>query len=147
LPPEEIISSHAVHSKVECSLKCLQKSTCVGYNYKPESNEYAVNCQLSNKTQERESDQSEEWTFYQDLETVSNCEHSIRCKMFKIRCKMIFTVETINLFGINHLIYGMALFRSGDTNEGILYLDLLFSVRYGGIETISFMNLSFYQQF
>jgi hypothetical protein len=41
----------------------------------------------------------------------------------------------------------MALFRSGDTNEGILYLDLLFSVRYGGIETISFMNLSFYQQF
>jgi hypothetical protein len=49
----------------------------VGYNYRPKSNKYAVNCQLGNKTQEGESDESGEWTFYQDLETVSNELHSI----------------------------------------------------------------------
>ena len=76
LPPNEIISSHTVHSKVECSLRCLQKSICVGYNYRHKSNKYAVNCQLSNKNQELgESDESGEWTFYQDLETVSNELH------------------------------------------------------------------------
>ena len=54
LPEEDIISSHAVHFKVECSLKCLQSSTCVGYNYRAKSNRYAVNCQLSNKTRTRD---------------------------------------------------------------------------------------------
>ena len=69
LTSEDAISSHTVHSKIECSLKCLQKSTCVGYNYRSKSNKYAVNCQLGNKPQERGG--SGEWTFYQDLETVS----------------------------------------------------------------------------
>jgi hypothetical protein len=71
LPPDDIISSHAVHFQVECSLRCLQKSTCSGYNYRTKSNKYAVNCQLSNKAPEREAERNGEWTFYQDLETVS----------------------------------------------------------------------------
>ena len=71
LPPEDIISSHAVYFQVECSLRCLQKSTCSGYNYRTKSNKYAVNCQLSNKTPEREVERNGEWKLYQDLETVS----------------------------------------------------------------------------
>ena len=50
LTEEDILNSHAVHSKAECSLKCLQTSTCVSYNYRSNSNKYDVNCQLSNKT-------------------------------------------------------------------------------------------------
>ena len=71
MPPGDIISSYAVHAKIECSLKCLQKETCIGYNYRPESNKYAENCQLSDKTQERESGGDGEWTFYQDVKVVS----------------------------------------------------------------------------
>jgi hypothetical protein len=71
LAPEDIISSHAVHSKIECSLWCLQKSTCVAYNYRPNSNKYAVNCQLSNKTQRKEDHGSGEWSFYQSVKSVS----------------------------------------------------------------------------
>ena len=54
---------------------CLQKTTCVGFNYKTKSNGYVVNCQLSTKTHERENGESKEtgeWKFYQDLRaTVS----------------------------------------------------------------------------
>ena len=72
LPQGDLISSHNVESKLECSLRCLQESTCVGYNYRSASNIYAVNCQLSSKTQERDGkDGKGQWTFYQDLETVS----------------------------------------------------------------------------
>ena len=69
---EDIISSHAVHSKVECFLKCLHLSTCVGYNYRPKSNRYAVNCQLSNKTRTRDQGASAkgDWTFFKDLKKV-----------------------------------------------------------------------------
>ena len=72
-PPKDILSSHAVHSKSECSWRCLQKSTCVGHNYRVKSNKYAENCQLSNKTQDRDNNKNGgDWTFYQDLhETVS----------------------------------------------------------------------------
>ncbi len=65
------MSSYAVHSKIECSLKCLQKGTCIGYNYRPESTKYAENCQLSNKMQGRECIGDGEWTFYQDVKAVS----------------------------------------------------------------------------
>ena len=68
LAPEDIISSHAVYSEVECSLRCLMTSECLAYNYRPKSNEYAVNCQLSTKTQGEESHGSEEWSFYQNIE-------------------------------------------------------------------------------
>ncbi len=71
MPPGDIVSSYAVHARIECSLKCIQKGTCIGYNYRPESTMYAENSQLSNKTQERGSSEDREWTFYQDVKAVS----------------------------------------------------------------------------
>jgi hypothetical protein len=47
----------------------------VAYNYRPNSNKYAVNCQLSNKTQidqRKEDHTSGEWSFYENVKTVSN---------------------------------------------------------------------------
>ena len=72
MPEEDIISSHSVHSQVECSLKCLETSTCVGYNYRPKSIKYAVNCQVSSKTEARDqvTGAEGEWIFYIDLEQV-----------------------------------------------------------------------------
>ncbi len=74
LPPGDIVFSFAVHSRIECSLKCIQKRTCIGYNYRPESTKYAENCQLSNKTQENGSGGNGEWTFYQGVKAVSKKE-------------------------------------------------------------------------
>ena len=77
LAKEDVISSYAVHSKVECSLKCLQTSPCFGYNYRSKSNKYAVNCQLSKKTQDKgkyRTGAKGEWTFYQDLQMVRNID-------------------------------------------------------------------------
>ena len=73
LSEDVIISSHAVLSEVECSVKCLEKSpTCVGYNYKPKSTRYAVNCQLSNETRgkNQEIGANKKWEFYQNLQKV-----------------------------------------------------------------------------
>lgn len=81
LSEDVMISSHAVNSEVECSVKCLEKSTtCVGYNYKPvKSNRYTVNCQLSNKT--RGKDQAiganKKWEFYQNFKKVRIKEYYI----------------------------------------------------------------------
>ena len=77
LPKEDIISSYAVHSQLECSHRCLQTSSCVGFNFRPKSNKYAVNCQLSNKNRARNEMTNEvkrEWTFYYSLTEVYN-EH------------------------------------------------------------------------
>lgn len=72
---DEIISNHTVHSKTECSMRCVPKSTCVGFNYKTGSKNYVVNCQLSGKTHQREngkSDENREWMFYEVVrKTVS----------------------------------------------------------------------------
>ena len=74
LDPDDIISNHTVHSQNECSLMCLQKSTCVGFNYRAaKSNKYLINCQLSNKTQAKknvEREETGEWKFYQDMRTT-----------------------------------------------------------------------------
>ena len=54
-------------------MKCVPKSTCVGFNYKTKSNKYVINCQLSNKTREKKNGKSEEtgeWKFYQDVQTI-----------------------------------------------------------------------------
>ena len=68
LPPEHTISSIFAYSEMECSLLCGQKSTCVGFNYRSKSKHSAVNCQLSNKTQEsKEYGDDDAWIFYQDL--------------------------------------------------------------------------------
>ena len=54
---------------------CVQKETCMGFNYRTKSNKCVVNCQLSTKTHERENGESKEtgeWKFYQDVRlTVS----------------------------------------------------------------------------
>ena len=75
LSPDEIMSNHTVHSKTECSMRCVPKSTCVGFNYKTGSKKYVVNCQLSGKTHQRENGKSEEngeWVFYKVMrKTVS----------------------------------------------------------------------------
>ena len=68
LPPEDIISSHAVYSEVECSLRCLISTTCLVYNYRPKSNKHAVNCQLGTKTPGKERHGSGEWSFYQNID-------------------------------------------------------------------------------
>ena len=70
---EDIISSHIVDSEIECSLKCLDEQTCVGYNYRTESKKNEINCQLgSNSSLERdiESVRNGEWVFSQDLDTL-----------------------------------------------------------------------------
>lgn len=69
---EDIISSHIVHSKVECSLKCLQEPYCVGYNYKRTHYTNKTNCQVSqNKVGTAENKlKNGMWVFYQDLETL-----------------------------------------------------------------------------
>ena len=72
LPEQDVISSHAAHSQVECSLICLQTTTCVGYNYRTKSSKYALNCQLSNKTRTRGQQGNAEgkWMFYEGLPMV-----------------------------------------------------------------------------
>ena len=75
LHPEDILSNHTVSAKTECSLMCLERSKCVGFNYKAKSNKYVVNCQLSTKTHRSKNGDSKEtgeWKFYQDVRvTVS----------------------------------------------------------------------------
>ena len=70
LYPHDIISNHTANSPTECSLRCLEKSTCVGFNYKTKSNRYVINCQVGSKTKEKNIKKNEtkgEWTFYQDV--------------------------------------------------------------------------------
>ncbi|CAB4006185.1 Hypothetical predicted protein, partial [Paramuricea clavata] len=70
LAPEEIISSHSVYTKVECSFKCNEEETCGGYNYRTKSKKHEINCQISKKSKASESGRNGEWTFYQDSQTV-----------------------------------------------------------------------------
>ena len=70
---EDIISSHIVHSDIECSLKCLEEQSCVGYNYRATPKK--INCQISrmrNTTLEGDTETlvDGEWMFFQDLETL-----------------------------------------------------------------------------
>ena len=68
MPSGDIISTHAVHSEMDCSFKCFRTETCVAYNYRPTSSKYEVNCQLSNKTHQAiEISANGEWTFYQEV--------------------------------------------------------------------------------
>ena len=71
---EDILSSHRVDSQVECSLKCLvQKTTCVGFNYKHNAKKHDMNCQTSANTtlsRNKEDIANGEWMFFQVLETL-----------------------------------------------------------------------------
>ena len=64
LPPENTISSLSVHGQIECSMHCIRKPTCVGFNFRTRSSKYTMNCQLSNNTQDIESVGSGDWVFY-----------------------------------------------------------------------------------
>lgn len=68
---EDLISSSAVDTVIECCLRCLQQPICVSYNYGKKSNDLNANCQLGNKTRRQWSSKSGEWTFYQLLGDVS----------------------------------------------------------------------------
>lgn len=73
LKSEDIISSHIVHSEMDCSLKCLGEQTCVGYNFRPKSKKHEINCQLgSNSSLERDIEivKNGEWVFSQDLDSL-----------------------------------------------------------------------------
>ena len=73
LHPDDIISNHTAYSEIECSMKCVPKSSCVGFNYRTKSNKYVTNCQLSNITNEKRNGKSKgigEWKFYQDVQTI-----------------------------------------------------------------------------
>jgi hypothetical protein len=68
---EDIISSHVVRSDIECSMKCLEEQSCVGYNYR--TTPQKINCQISrNTTIERDAENlvNGEWIFYQDMDTL-----------------------------------------------------------------------------
>ena len=71
MAPEDIISSHVVHSDIKCSMKCLEEQSCVGYNYR--TTPQKINCEISRNTSlERDAESLiyGEWIFYQDLETL-----------------------------------------------------------------------------
>ena len=91
LPEEDIISSYAVHSKIECSFQCLQASTCVGYNYRPKSNRYVVNCQLSSRIRGKDEQTIPKgnWEFYQDWKTVRSEVKHITIKILRTGIGMI----------------------------------------------------------
>ncbi|XP_028410712.1 uncharacterized protein LOC114533400 [Dendronephthya gigantea] len=67
-----MISNYTVHSEDECSFECIQNPGCLGYNYRPKSKQYEVNCQISNKTKDggRERVGISTWIFYQSLEVT-----------------------------------------------------------------------------
>ena len=113
LAEEDILSSHTVHFKVECSLKCLQSSTCGGYNYRAKSNRYAVNCQLSNKTRTRDqgAGAKEKWMFYQDLEKVKKTGLELKCerdmsawKQFLCKKSFNFLSKLLAKFDKDHIL-------------------------------------------
>ena len=77
--PDHIISNHTVCTQMDCSMRCLETSTCVGFNYRTNSNKYVANCQLSKETRESGSVETEErgeWEFFQDERTTLSDLHS-----------------------------------------------------------------------
>lgn len=70
MAPDDIIASHIVDSEVDCSLKCVEEQSCVGYNYREKSYNDVPNCQISNKIRGIDAEHGE-WTFYLLMESVS----------------------------------------------------------------------------
>ena len=67
----DIISTHHVHSEMECSFRCLNEPTCVGFKYKHGVSSPSVNCQLSNTTAENNmiDDDGQGWVYFVDIKT------------------------------------------------------------------------------
>ena len=74
LSETDVISSLNVDSQLQCSHECLTEPGCISFNYRSQTTAETsrqVNCQLSNKTRDEIITEDGEWTFYQDLQTVS----------------------------------------------------------------------------
>ena len=65
----DIISTHHVHSEIECSFHCLKKATCAGFKHKHGVSSPSVNCQLSNTTGEKNmvEDDHQGWVYFVDI--------------------------------------------------------------------------------
>ncbi|XP_028416421.1 uncharacterized protein LOC114540476 [Dendronephthya gigantea] len=90
LATDYIISSYAVHSEIECSLKCLEEETCVAYNYRPILAHGEINCEISNSSSHKDIKvfAKGEWILYQDLETFCGCQEDPSLEeTFKDICK------------------------------------------------------------
>ena len=70
LAEEDVILSMIADSELQCSNECLGEPGCISINYKTQISQQK-NCQLSNKTYDEIITGDGEWTFYQDLQTVS----------------------------------------------------------------------------
>jgi hypothetical protein len=63
-----IISESNVLGWLDCGTSCLEKSACVAFNFKEESKENDINCQLTQFTDhkfERGTPDDNGWTFYE----------------------------------------------------------------------------------
>ena len=67
----DIISTHHVHSQLDCSFCCGNEATCVGFKYKHGVSSPSVNCQLSNTTGEnnRVDDDDQGWVYFVEIKT------------------------------------------------------------------------------
>ena len=67
----DIISTHHVHSEMECSFRCGNEETCVGFKYKHGVSSPSVNCQLSNNTGENNmvDDDDQGWVYFVEIKT------------------------------------------------------------------------------
>ena len=73
LSPEEIISSYHVDNRpvlIECSLLCKNEPKCVGFNYRITIVDIE-NCQLTNITENKNPENSGEWTLLRDRNVVN----------------------------------------------------------------------------
>ena len=73
LSPEEIISSYHVDNRpvpIECSLLCENEPKCTGFNYRITIMNIE-NCQLTNITENKNPENSGEWTLLRDRNVVN----------------------------------------------------------------------------
>ena len=73
LSPEEIISSYHVDNRpapIECSLLCKNEPKCTGFNYRITIMNIE-NCQLTNITENKNPENSGEWTLLRDRNVVN----------------------------------------------------------------------------
>ena len=88
----DIISTHHVHSEMDCSFRCVNEATCVGFKYKHGVSSPSVNCQLSNTTGEKimmdDDDDDQGWVYFVDIEA-------------RLVSEKIGTIETLTTTQVN----------------------------------------------
>ena len=69
LRSEDIISTHHVHSEMECLFRCVDEPTCVGFKYTHAVSNPSVNCQLSNTTGKNNmaDDDDQDWVYFVEI--------------------------------------------------------------------------------